>query len=156
MRSLLIVLVALVAAGPVAAIDLTGTWQQTGRSGCTLVADDGTRSKQKDVHFSSIEITESGAHLNLRFLGTAYLHEGYVLTFGPKSIGQGLVNRCLPGLTGVSSWQMQSATTFPPDRNGVSGRLVFTYVDANDATVQFCRVTFVRTATANPAVPGCP
>ena len=154
MRSLWIVLVALGAAVPAAAIDLTGTWSEA-RAACTTVADDGTRTKSNSVDFSDIEISESGAHLNLRFIGTAFLHEGYVLTFGPKNIGQGLVNRCLPGFPGVTAWQIQSATTFPP-RNGVSGRLLMTYSDANAGAVQVCRVTFERTNVANPAVPGCP
>ena len=154
MRSLWIVLVALGSAAPAAALDLTGTWSEV-RAACTTVADDGTRTKSNAVDFSDIEISESGAGLHLQFAGTGFIHEGFVLPVLPKNVGQGLVNRCLPGLPGVTTWQIQSATTFPP-RNGVSGRLVMTFFDANSSAVEACRVTFERTNVANPAVPGCP
>jgi hypothetical protein len=157
MRKLFVVLLAALVAAPAAAIDLTGSWRDA-YSACTILSSDGGRTKFKDSEtgFNSIEISQSGADLNLRFMGTFLVHQGYVHALLPKNVGQGLVNRCLPGFSGVSSWQIHSVTTFPPDKNGVTGRLNATYVDAGSSQIRSCRVVFERFDDANPNVPACP
>src|SRR5215470_10885648 len=88
MRILLSVLVAVGATVPASAIDLTGTWRGAFAT-CADLASDGTRTKAKngDVTFSPLEISESGAGVNLRFVGSAFINQGIVLTFGAKQVG---------------------------------------------------------------------
>jgi len=139
------------------AIDLTGTWIDV-KSSCVELAPDGTtkRLKESQVQFSPMLVTQSGHDTNVRFWSSDNRGLVFWEAKNPEK-GQGLISPC--SFAPLAIFQIKSAKTHAPDKNGFTGKLVTMSLKAGPPAVtgnRICKATFRRISTADPGAPGCP
>ena len=145
-------------AGPAHAVDLTGTWEEARHSTCKGLNDSGQKValKNTDTSFGDLPLTQSGTNLFGFQSGVVFSFEGRV--YGPlvDDEGQGVFAKC-GGTPGVfEAYRILSAKTFPPDKNGVTGKMRTLYLYGGPSSTYSCTIDWVRTSTVDPGATGCP
>jgi hypothetical protein len=144
----------LLAAGSAFALDLTGTWQ--GKETCLrLNDDDNVEAKLKGE--ATLEITQSGSDLNVKFLGDFLVASmnGAALAYAdnPNS-GRAGMYRCGTSTTisMTTSFKAKSSASGTGTLDGTAN--VVGHGTGN--TIATCKYSLKRVSAVNPNVPPCP
>jgi hypothetical protein len=161
MRRLLpVFLVALAAyAAPAAAIDLTGTWQDTKHSACTGLNAAGEKVAlgSRSFSFYDLPITQTGDNLSLNVGAYIWFFDGRVYQETGGTKGQGVLQKCPGGVpNALVTFRILKAQTSEPNAKGVSGKMTTLYIYASDLETYSCTVTWQRVSMVDPESVPCP
>jgi hypothetical protein len=136
----------LLTAGPVTAIDLTGTWEGTIK--CTTHIEDTPRFRFNDD--VSLLISQSGTALNVSVLGVLPAF-GQATDDGDGSKGLMAFASCTPPVAG-NNFIGDGKVTIGTSRSKIEGR----WDSFSEGVVRTCTLKVQRTDTADPGVSPCP
>lgn len=135
------------------AVDLTGTWE-----GEAVYKGFFNGEKFKDTYSGAALITQSGADLNLDFLG--YRYNGGIINDAKKPDQKGEGSFVFCGTTADPLGDYNEAghlkVQITPKKSTFKATSVFTVASSGEIVdVATCKWTFTRTNTADPGVPDC-
>jgi hypothetical protein len=154
----LLAVLLLAAAARAPAIDLTGTWVTAKQPRCTVLFVSG--ELVPGAVLPSIDIDQNGEDLLANFPSLAGIPaDGRVVSDSKKDVGRGHLAACdpLPQFLHLDAFLIRSAKTFPPNRAGVSGKMIVEYVSHHEGSLLVCKkVVLLRTSTTPGLLTLCP
>ena len=142
-------------AAPSAAIDLTGTWEQTGSASCHGMNAAGDKVSSKQT-LADMPISQSGDDLLMFIQGYLFAFEGRAYGEVGGDTGQGLLEKCSNTPSIHIVYRITKAKTFAPNSKGVSGKMTTLYVYGSDVSTYSCTINWQRTSTTDPGGTPCP